>query len=274
MKTIRLGTKSAEVNYLNELLQKIGHPILVSNYFSPETDIAVRDFQSNHSLVVDGVVGIKTWSKLLEIADVGYASNYKLLSEQDLIDFANFHNLELAIVKAVNEVESGGKGFLVDGRPKILFEGHVFWRELERRNINCSNYVSNDTQTILYQNYTKKYYVSGKGEYDRLEKAADLNPDTLFREAAYSSASWGLYQIMGFNAPSLGYASIDEFVEKMYQNEGEHLKAFGLFLEQNNLIRVLKNKNWAEFALRYNGKGYKTNRYDEKLMKAYAKYAA
>lgn len=274
MKTIRLGTKSAEVNYLNELLQKLGYPILVSNYFSPETDTAVRDFQSNHSLVVDGVVGIKTWSKLLEIADVGYASNYKLLSEQDLINFANFHNLELAIVKAVNEVESGGKGFLVDGRPKILFEGHVFWRELERRNINCSNYLNNETQSILYQNYTKKYYVGGKGEYDRLEKAADINPDTLFREAAYSSASWGLYQIMGFNAPSLGYASINDFVEKMYLNEGEHLKAFGLFLEQNNLIRILRNKNWTEFALRYNGKGYKTNKYDEKLMKAYIRYSS
>ncbi|MBU7571486.1 MAG: DUF3380 domain-containing protein, partial [Flavobacterium sp.] len=34
------------------------------------------------------------------------------------------------------------------------------------------------------------------------------------------------------------------------------------------------NKNWAEFALRYNGKGYKTNRYDEKLMKAYARYSS
>lgn len=274
MKTIRLGTKSAEVNYLNELLQKLGYPILVSNYFSPETDKAVRDFQSKHALVVDGVVGIKTWSKLLENADVGYASNYKLLSEQDLIDFANFHNLELAIVKAVNEVESGGKGFLVDGRPKILFEGHVFWRELEKRNINCSNYINNDTQTILYQSYTKKYYVGGKGEYDRLEKAADINQDALFREAAYSSASWGLYQIMGFNAPSLGYANIDDFVEKMYLNECEHLKAFGLFLEQNNLIRILKSKNWAEFALKYNGKGYRTKKYDEKLMKAYAKYSS
>lgn len=274
MKTIRLGTKSAEVNYLNELLQKLGYPLLVSNYFSPDTEKAVRDFQLSHSLVVDGIVGIKTWSRLLEIANVGYASNNKLLSEQNLMDFASFHNLELAIVKAVNEVESGGKGFLVDGRPKILFEGHVFWRELDKRNINCSNYVNNDTQNILYQNYTKKYYVGGSGEYDRLEKAADLNPNALFREAAYCSASWGLYQIMGFNAPSLGYASIDEFVEKMYLNEGEHLKAFGLFLEQNNLIRLLKNKNWAEFALRYNGKGYKTNRYDEKLMKAYARYSS
>lgn len=274
MKTIRYGTKTAEVHYLNELLQKLGYAVTVSDYFSAETDIAVKDFQLKNSLVVDGIVGIKTWSKLLEINNIEFSSNSKLLSEQDLIDFANYHNLELAIVKAVNEVESGGKGFLVDGRPKILFEGHVFWRELEKRNINCSDYINNQTQNILYQNYTKKYYIGGQGEYERLEKAINLNQDVRFSDAAYASASWGLYQIMGFNALALGYNNLSEFIEKMYRNEGEQLKAFGLFLDHNDLIKVLKNKNWAEFALRYNGKGYKTNRYDEKLMRAYTKYAS
>ncbi|WP_125720584.1 N-acetylmuramidase domain-containing protein [Flavobacterium ustbae] len=273
MRTIKAGTKSPEVYYLNELLSKLNYRVVVSDYFGIETDKAIKDFQLKNNLVVDGVVGLKTWSALLEKSKNGFSANSKLLSEQDLIDFSNQFNLELAVVKAVNEVESNGKGFLIDGRPKILFEGHIFWRELEKRNINPNAYTNANTQDVLFENYTKKHYVGGTAEYTRLEKARNLGQDKKIVDAANSSASWGLFQIMGFNAISIGYKSIDEYVEKMNQNEGEHLKAFGMFLEKNNLIGLLRNKNWATFALKYNGPAYKTNKYDEKLARAYAKYA-
>jgi hypothetical protein len=273
MRTIKTGVKSPEVYYLNELLAKLKYNVVVSDYFGTETDKAIRDFQLKNNLVVDGVVGLKTWSALLEKNKNGFSVNNKLLSEQDLIDFSNHFNLELAVVKAVNEVESNGKGFLIDGCPKILFEGHIFWRELEKRGIKPESYMNSNNQDILFENYTKKYYVGGTAEYARLEKAKNIGSDKKITDAANSSASWGLFQIMGFNALSIGYQSIDEFVEKMNQNEGEHLKAFGLFLEKNNLISLLRNKNWASFALKYNGPAYKTNKYDEKLMRAYQKYS-
>jgi len=273
MTTIKSGTRSPEVYYLNELLSKLNYGVLVSDYFGTETDKAIKDFQLNNNLVVDGVVGLKTWSALLEKGKNGFSVNNKLLSEKDLIDFSNQFNLELAVVKAVNEVESNGKGFLIDGRPKILFEGHIFWNQLEKRNINPRIYVNANTQDILFENYTKKYYVGGTAEYTRLEKAINLSQDKKIADAANCAASWGLFQIMGFNAVPIGYDSIDEYVEKMDENEGEHLKAFGLFLEKNNLIGLLRNKNWASFALKYNGPAYKTNKYDEKLARAYAKYA-
>lgn len=272
MKTIKLGARSNEVYYLNELLSNLGYKVVVSDYFGAATDKAVRDFQLKNKLVVDGVVGLKSWSALLQKTQGLFSSNSKLLSEQDLIDFSKRFNLELAIVKAVNEVESNGKGFLVDGRPKILFEGHIFWKELEKRKIDPKKYVNSTTANILFQKYTKKYYVGGAGEYERLEKAISLGGKD-FEDAANSAASWGSFQIMGFNAVPIGYKSIDEFVIKMRQNEGEHLKAFGLFLEKNNLITPLRNKNWAAFASKYNGPAYKTNKYDEKLMRAYQKYS-
>lgn len=273
MKTLKSGVKSSEVYYLNELLVKLTYNVVVSDYFGVETDKDVRDFQLKNNLVVDGIVGLKTWSALIGKSKDKFSSNTKLLSEQNLIDFSKDHNIELAIVKAVNLVESNGKGFLLDGRPKILFEGHVFWRELEKRNINCETYVNANTENILFKKFTRKYYVGGAGEYDRLEKAIGLNPDKKFKDAANCAASWGLFQIMGFNAVSIGYQNIDEFVQKMNLNEGEHLKAFGLFLEKNNLITTLRNKKWAEFALKYNGEGYKTNKYDEKLKNAYTRFA-
>ena len=35
------------------------------------------------------------------------------------------------------------------------------------------------------------------------------------------------------------------------------------------MLPALQNKNWAEFARRYNGPAYAQNRYDEKLAEAY-----
>jgi N-acetylmuramidase/Putative peptidoglycan binding domain len=272
MKTIKYNIKTEEVITLCEMLSKLGYPVIVSNSFTKEVDVAVKDFQNKNNLVVDGIVGMKTWSKLFEANSHFTNHNNKLLSEQDLIEFANNYQLELATIKAVNAVESSGKGFLLSGKPKILFEGHVFWRELKKRGINPLQYLNSGTQDILYETWTKKFYLGGEGEYNRLQKAMNLDAKKEFQDAANASASWGSFQIMGFHAIPLGYSSLDNFVEKMGVNEREHLNAFGRFLEVNHLIKHLQNKNWAEFALRYNGGGYRVNKYDEKLANTYKKY--
>lgn len=272
MKTVKLHSKASEVITLCEMLVKMGYALNVSEVFTAAVNEAVHDFQSRNNLVVDGIVGIKTWSRLFEKNSQLLQYNDKLLSEQDLIDFANEYRMELAAIKAVNEVESSGKGFLIDGRPKILFEGHIFWQELERRNIDPESYARTDNQDILYKKWTKKYYLGGQREYDRLQRAIHLIPGLNLTDAANASASWGVFQIMGFNAIPIGYDSIDHFVGKMYQDEREHLMAFGCFLKKNNLIVSLQNKDWETFACRYNGEGYKVNKYDEKLARAYQKY--
>ena len=267
MRTLKYYTKAPEVVTLCEMLYKQGYNVIISDSFSLQVDAAVKEFQKKNNLVIDGIVGMKTWQTLFEKNKQIININDKFLSEQDLLDFANYYDVELATVKAVNEVESAGKGFLIDGKPKILFEGHVFWKELKKRGINPQNYLSGNGN-ILYQSWTKAYYEGGVKEYDRLNKAIKINKD-----AALSSASWGCFQIMGYHAENLGYTSVESFVDKMYLHEREHLKAFGKFLEVNNLIKYLKSKNWAEFAKRYNGSGYAQNKYDQKLAKAYQKYS-
>jgi hypothetical protein len=272
MRTIKYNNKAPEVATLCDLLSKLGYNLVVSDSFTLQVDVAVKDFQYKNNLVVDGIVGIKTWSKLFELSPLT-TYNDKLLSERDLIEFATEFQLELPCVKAVNEVESSGKGFLANGKPKILFEGHIFWRELNKKGFNPSQYLNANTADVLYPSWTKKHYLGGDGEYTRLQKAMQINPSQAFQEAAYCATSWGCFQIMGFNAISIGYNSIDEFVQKMHLNEKEHLIAFGKFLKTNNLIPYLQNKDWAGFAFRYNGSGYKANKYDEKLATAYRKYS-
>ena len=271
---LKLKSKGDAVALLQELLNEFKYELVVDGIFNAATDAAVRDFQKKNQLVSDGEVYTKTWTKLINKApiDIGRMEE-KFLKEQDMMDLANELGIELAVVKAVNAIESSGRGFTIDGRTKILFEGHVFWKQLIARNINPEDFVKGN-ENVLYPKWTKKHYVGGKAEYDRLDKAIAISKSKDVAEAAYASASYGLFQIMGFHYKSLGFDDIIAFVGTMKENEGEHLKVFAKFIKVNNLIKYLKNKQWADFALRYNGTGYKANKYDEKLAKAYEKYNA
>ena len=191
--------------------------------------------------------------KLLSINE---KNNYKPFK---FLNVAKSIGIEPATLKAVIDVEAAGRGFLRNGKPKILFEGHIFWNQLLAKGINPNNHL-NGNLNILYPNWTRKFYIGGVGEYRRLDKAILIH-----EEAALKSASWGLFQVMGFNFHLTKYSDVHAFVDAMYQSEYEHLQAFLGYITNRNLIVHLKNKNWAAFASGYNGKDYRKNRYDVKL---------
>lgn len=273
MQYIKLKSRGSSVSFLQELLGKLGYTIRSSGYFGVETEVAVKDFQLKNQLVVDGEVGLKTWTLLFDRTKPADVFGDIFLGEQDLLDFANRYQVELAAVKAVNEVESSGKGFFIDGRPKILFEGHVFWRQLKARGINPEDFANSSNASVLYKNFNKSHYLGGTREYGRLQQAASISSDPKFKEAALSSASWGSYQVMGFHAIPLGYPSVQQFVDEMYKHERNHLEVFGRYILKNGCLAFLQAKNWAKFAACYNGAAYAQNKYDEKMAKTYLKFS-
>lgn len=268
---LKKGAKEQAVTILQELLNQSGANIGVDGHFGNGTERAVKDFQRNNNLIADGIVFKKTWARLFALATVFI--NEKELSNKDIIVFADEFNLEVAVVKAVQEVESSGRGFLPDNRPTILFEGHIFWRELKQAGINPKPLV-NGNENVLYEKWTKTFYEGKAAEYTRLEKARNINTKAKLFEAALSSASWGMFQIMGFNAHKGGAFDVIDFVTKMKRSEAEQLKSFGHFIDNTKLLVPLRNKEWATFARGYNGRGYKANQYDVRLKNAYLKYSA
>lgn len=61
------GKTGPEVRALQRLLKyKFGYNINVDGIFGIETKTAVKDFQNNHGLEADGIVGPKTWKKLIK----------------------------------------------------------------------------------------------------------------------------------------------------------------------------------------------------------------
>lgn len=268
MKTIKLNSKNRDlVIALQEILVKAGYGLVIDGVFGKKTEEAVKDYQKNDNLVVDGIVGPKTWTRLFsQFPQYSIEKSKKFLSEKDISDIARELDIESAVLKAVNEVESMGEGFIA-GKPKILFEGHIFWKRLVFHGFNPEDFVEGN-EDILYRKWSSKYYKGGIAEYERLDKAKIID-----ETSALESASWGLFQIMGFHYKSLGYKSVKSFVNKMGKNEREQLIAFASFVKFHKLDNYLRKHDWAQFARKYNGPGYKKNKYDTRLARAYSKYS-
>ncbi len=269
---IKLNAKGESVEVLQNLLNQVGYNLEADGHFGRLTDTAVRDFQQKNNLTVDGVVYTKTWAKLFELAPP-ISIDAMRLSDKDITSFAKAFNLEIPVVKAVQEVESSGRGFLADHRPTILFEGHIFWRQLEKRGIDPRPLVSGN-ENVLYPKWTKDFYEGKAKEYTRLEKAKNVGTQSEILEAALASCSWGMFQIMGFNYHLTDTFDVLDYVVKSRRSEAEHLTAFGHFIENTNLLKPLREKDWTTFARGYNGSGYQQNRYDERLEEAYLRHSA
>lgn len=163
-----------------------------------------------------------------------------------------------AHIWAVLTVETGGFGFLPDRRPQILFERHWFHRLTDGRFTGKAPENISSAKT--------RGYLGGALEYDRLEKALALD-----ETAALKSTSWGLPQMMGFNHARAGYATPQAMVQAFCDGEDAHLAAMARFIAADKtMAAALRSGAWAGFAERYNGPGYRENRYDSKMAEAYA----
>ena len=187
------------------------------------------------------------------------------ISPSDIRRAAEQLGVEPCLVSAVVDVESRGRGFLPDGRVTILFEGHIFWRELNKRGIDPAPFAASHPN-IVYPRWDRTQYKGGAREHDRLNAAIAINAD-----AALCSASYGLFQIMGFNHRACGFDTVRAFVDAQKESEVRHLEAFCAFMRHERLVPLLQNKDWADFARRYNGPGFAQNQYDTKLRQAYEK---
>lgn len=186
------------------------------------------------------------------------------LSEADLQAAASQLDLPLATLKAVQQVESRGSGFLKDGRPCILLERHVAWQRIKLTGLDVDA-IARDYPAICQPR--RGGYAGNSAEWVRFASLASVSSPGI----AIESCSWGLFQIMGYHWSGLGYASAEDWHASMQESEAAQLQAFVRFLQQDPaLCKALKARKWADFAKRYNGPAYADNRYDTRLATACA----
>ena len=165
-------------------------------------------------------------------------------------------------IHAVLDVESRGSGFDSKGRVVMLFEPHIFYRELTVR----SQRDEAVAQGLAYKNWVAGKYP--KDSYPRYEKACKINPT-----AAARACSWGLGQIMGFNHVDAGYDSVFEMIDDFKISEANQLEAMINFIVANHLDDELREHDWRGFARGYNGPNYATHGYHTRLQDRYEWWA-
>ena len=186
------------------------------------------------------------------------------LTEEDFEEVAQRLGVEVAVIKAVVEIEAGHshEGFASPGKPLINFDLTMFRRFATRRGVNLSKYSKSHSVV----------FTSSRGSqtraYRRLDAAMSINP-----HAAIEGTFWGMFQIGGFNWKKCGAKNLDDFVERMSTSEREQLEMFAEFIVNSNLLKPLQDKNWTTFARGYNGPGYARRNYHTRMAKAYNRYS-
>lgn len=172
--------------------------------------------------------------------------------------------IEAAAMLAMVEVETSGRPYETDGRtPTFRFEPHI-----------CFAQASKVSPTVL-----AKFVAAGLAWPKANTKAASALQNTSSRrlelikraraiheEVALSSTSWGLGQVMGFNARAMGFESASQMVILM--TDGGVLAQIRIMIkmiETMGLVEKLNTHQFTAVARKWNGPDFASNAYDIKL---------
>ncbi|MBD5358270.1 MAG: N-acetylmuramidase family protein [Bacteroides sp.] len=223
----------------------------------PEVTISVLD---NIISIEDSYVN-REWNRVADSLPMN-STRYTELTEADFRKVADELGVELAAIKAVVEIEAGHsmQGFWAPGIPVINFDQKM-----------CTRMCAKTTSKAGAKGEKVPKGLSGYAlrEWTQLINARKKNA-----QGANLGTFWGMFQIGGFNYRQCGCESVDEFVKLMSYSELEQLELFAAFITNSGMLDDLKKKNWAAFARKYNGAGYKKRGYDTKMAAAYKKYKA
>lgn len=235
----------------------------VDGHFGRNTLSAVKQFQKDNKLLIDGIIG----PRFIKMLEKNTKDSFQL-TENAIQQASEVLNVDVALIRAIAEVETNGDGFLAPGKPKILYERHWMYKLLKKDKMYLLIEVFYNLKPELI-NKSSGGYVGGHNEWSKLEEAMQIH-----REHALSSCSWGRFQIMGFHYKALGYNTIDNFVSRMCDTEDEHLDALVKFISNDSiLLKALREFDYEGFCFRYNGPNYKKNKYDIKLKEAYSRHS-
>ena len=198
MRDLSLGDRGKEVSDVQTRLQKQGVELGregVDGFFGPRTATAVKAFQQQRGLLVDGVVGANTWRELVE---AGYALGDRLL-------YLRVPNLRGDDVLAL-QVKLSLLGFNAGPERGILDEG------VERAVLDFQRNAGLPADGIVGGSTLDKLNALRKAEAGREGKKI---PD---RDKGYASALTLAGQVVvvdpGHGGADTGLAGVDGLIEK------------------------------------------------------------
>ncbi len=224
-------------------------------------------------------------SSVVESAVKAVKEVSKKLTEEQIKQTAKDNDISYPMLRSILEVECKGSGFLANGKPTILFERHIFWRELGKIDFYSVRAKIHRLRPDLCDPAPTKRGGYGSGDY-QVQRLADIKalithvlPDCdektskIIYDCALKATSWGLGQIMGFNYEKAGFNSLDEFVQAMETSEQKQLEAVVNLLTNWGLKSAMQCKQYRRIAKAWNGRLYWKDGYHKKLERNYLRYA-
>lgn len=165
-------------------------------------------------------------------------------------------------IHAILDVEARGSGFDPQGRPKILFEPHVFYR-----NLSGAKRTAAVKAGLAYARWRPGAYGPESAQYPKLARAMAID-----ETAALKACSWGLGQILGENHKMIGYATVQAMVAAFVESEAAHLEGVIRFIQKAGLADEVRRHDWTGLARGYNGASYAKHGYHTRLAAAFRKW--
>lgn len=219
--------------------------LTIDGDFGAKSVAVLKSYQQANGLAITGMYDAATR------ASIEPFMLSKFLTTPDYQAAVKELGISLPVIKAFQETEVAGMGFLPSGKPKILFERHWFSAFLKKANPSGYSQLAAANPDIISD--VPGGYIGDEGEWSRFNRAFAIDA-----QSAMLSASWGLFQIMGFNFADAGYKDVGAMVDDMKVSEMMHLKAFTQFAKtyrQGQLWGAMRSRDWAMTAKLYNGSG-------------------
>lgn len=197
----------------------------------------------------------------------------RTLSQADFQQAAERLGCDGAAIRAVWEVEAGGRHFLDDGSVIRRFEPHQFPREHWGR-------IGYGAQFLTARQRASAARRGWVGTLRPWQLSVLQSSEPMFeravsvdQRAAISASSWGAPQIMaGMNHRAAGFSSPEDMVRHMADGAPQQLGAFVQLLEGWGLAPALRGHDWRAFAARYNGSG-QVDHYARLIEAAYRRHS-
>lgn len=269
-KQIGYGSQGDEVKELQTLLNKNGAKLTVDGIYGKNTQDAVRKYQKENGLSIDGVTGSNTWSSLLGggTSSTGSANKTNPYTGVDSTKYGGGFKQSDKVTDAYDRASAAEKAW-----QDYINSGFTYGREEDYNSIfdkilNREDFKFDLNGDALYKQYKDKYITQGKMAMQ----------DTMGQAAAMTGGYGNSYAAsVGNQAYQQSLQQLNDVVPELYQMAYDRYAQEGQDLyNEYSLLSADRNAQYGEWADKGNqlltDRGYYADRADTEYSKEYGEY--
>ncbi len=235
---LRKGSKGSDVKELQTLLNKNGYNLAVDGSFGGKTLAAVQDYQKKNGLVVDGIVGTKTWGAL-----TGASSNPSTTTPQSNTSF-KYEDFKYTD-PAENDIVKQANAMLQEHMAKKPGEYTSPWQsqlnDIINKILNREDFSYDLNGDVLYQQYKDQYTTQGKqAMMDTMGQAAAATGGygNSYAQSVGQQTYQGYLQQLNDKVPELYQLALAR-----YNQEGQDLKDQATLIAQQDEMEYDRHRD-------------------------------